>query len=1060
MSLIRPAVGQDPDQPSIELAQQSAFQDALATASGSSTPRTELRRVAGEFVASPRFIGAPAKTPLAAQTTAFAAALGRLLASPPPGPANALRLAVVKAVRDAYGAEPAAVVGGQPYQDSVSRLRDSLLAIKYLPTEHGRPIAALTDQLRYLEVIARLVSDPVFPAKADDARRALARSVKLPRATGLEPELSTTAAEARQREQDEQAAARRRERAAQLLATHKQLRDAVGELTGLGGEHLQATSQTGGEGSVPGADFQPPAELVRQISFHSRLGEANLRALGPVPATPLSPGTGEEASGAAETHPVADPAAGDPPAQPPPVPPVEGAALLAGQVFGAKTDLLSGTPPFTPLQLSDLGFRLRASALDTLSPATKTLLSERGIGVNTQPLDRIVGLLEDERVSIGAELETLVGRPTRRSVKRVGDTLVTVSTPLPSPWTDLVVGEELLPEAVPLVDERIPHTRGTVAPSGVADLILVRQQLVGYEGAEVAHIENVLRGESKQREHTRRQETEQITFTETETITAEERELESTDRFEMTREASAVIKEDAQLKAGLTVSGKYGPTVEFNASVEGSLSRSKEEATKSAATFAQDVTQRSSNRISERVLQRTSLRITTEVTEKNTHGLDNRNGGGNISGVYQWVNKVYEAQMYNYGLRSMFDFMVPEPAAYFIETLQSAHASAVDLAKPVPFTLRPDQLTELNFAQWVQLYHATDVAPPPEMYRTKSFDFKAGGGDSKTDYTHSGQIGIDDGYMAVQVSCGALFNLWQQNCSVDVLVGSRTHRFKYGDWLWTAPMTQERDSVPVAVQTWRISGVAVGVEVKCQRTERAMEKWRLETHAKLTTAYLARLSEYEQQLAALQLQAGVPIKGRNPLANQLIVADELRKSCISILTDQHFDLFGSINVVRTDGRDIPQIDVAEAAAEGAYVRFFEQAIEWEHLTWVAYPYFWGRKNQWDERLSYEDPDPQFNQFLKAGFCRVTVPIRPGFEGAVDHYMNFGELWNGGPLPAITSPLYLPIADELAERLGRPGDEVPQGAPWRVRIPTTLVRLRHDDELPVWRKDASGEWVEN
>lgn len=95
------------------------------------------------------------------------------------------------------------------------------------------------------------------------------------------------------------------------------------------------------------------------------------------------------------------------------------------------------------------------------------------------------------------------------------------------------------------------------------------------------------------------------------------------------------------------------------------------------------------------------------MIEKNSNGLDNRNGGSNISGVYQWVNKVYEAQMYNYGLRTMFDFMVPEPAAYFIETLQSAHASAVDIAKPVPFTQRPDQITELNYAQWVQLYHAT-----------------------------------------------------------------------------------------------------------------------------------------------------------------------------------------------------------------------------------------------------------------------------------------------------------------------------------------------------------------
>jgi hypothetical protein len=168
-------------------------------------------------------------------------------------------------------------------------------------------------------------------------------------------------------------------------------------------------------------------------------------------------------------------------------------------------------------------------------------------------------------------------------------------------------------------------------------------------------------------------------------------------------------------------------------------------------------------------------------------------------------------------------------------------------------------------------------------------------------------------------------------------------------------------------------------------------------------------------------------------------------------------LFDAIDPASANG--LPQINVFEAEAEGAYVRFFEQAFEWEHMTWVTYPYFWGRKGQWSERLGFEDPDPLLNQFLKAGYCRVSVPARPGFEGAIDHFVTFGELWNGGPLPPISSPLYLPIADEIAERLDRPGDEVPQGDPWIVRIPTTLVYLRADDKLPAWKQDAAGNWVE-
>ena len=81
-----------------------------------------------------------------------------------------------------------------------------------------------------------------------------------------------------------------------------------------------------------------------------------------------------------------------------------------------------------------------------------------------------------------------------------------------------------------------------------------------YEATDVAHIANVLKGEKKEREHTRRRETEEFTFQETEITTTEERELESTSRFEMSRESSETIKEDASLKAGLSIPAAYFAT--------------------------------------------------------------------------------------------------------------------------------------------------------------------------------------------------------------------------------------------------------------------------------------------------------------------------------------------------------------------------------------------------------------------------------------------------------------------------------------------------------------------
>lgn len=88
---------------------------------------------------------------------------------------------------------------------------------------------------------------------------------------------------------------------------------------------------------------------------------------------------------------------------------------------------------------------------------------------------------------------------------------------------------------------------------------------------------------------------------------------------------------------------------------------------------------------------------------------------------------------------------------------------------------------------------------------------------------------------------------------MDVILGRRTQRMTAGEWLWTTTLDDERDTVPFALDTFHLSQVAVAIEVKCQRTDRAMEKWRLETHAKLATAHAALVADYEEKLAALQL---------------------------------------------------------------------------------------------------------------------------------------------------------------------------------------------------------------
>ncbi|MCA2225917.1 hypothetical protein [Nonomuraea aurantiaca] len=1042
--LTRPAVAQDPDNPSIPLSQDTPFQQSLREAVEAPQRRTAIEEAATAFVAGPEFIGDPADTPLGAELDELAGRLDEMETVDGSASPEMVREAIV----DVFGTDPNDVIELADFKNAVRRLRDSLVAIKVLQEEHSRPIEQLARLLRTAEVIARHAADDKFPKDLDELRRWLRRSLRLPFDLGLTSRLSTREAEQAQRQQYAAAVAARQEEVDGLLAQHANLRAGLEELGGLNSEHFHVTSQSG-SGSV-----QPPEQLrltnvaTALSAFHGNLRER----VAPTSVIPIagaeepdaaSPAT-DATSPATETTSTAAEATD------------EINAPVAQALLQTAAPVLRGRTDFQPTPLTEVGFVLLPTANEQLSAATRTLLTDRGLDLTAVPLDRLTHRLETDLAATAARLEAVAGHPVRQSLLRVGDALVTVQTPVTTGWGTLGTGGSVPLPTLPL-DGRVPHTKGEVAPAGIADLLVVKQQLTGYESADVAHIENVLRGERKLRDHSRRDTTELITINEQETNTSEDRDLQTTDRFEMTRETEQTVKEDVALKAGLNVSGRYGPVVEFAASAEGSFARSKQEATKSAARFSQDVTERTSRKIAERVLTRTQLTTTTETIEKNTHELDNTHGNENISGVYQWVNKVYQAQLFNYGLRAMFDFMVPEPAAFLIASMQQTSAAARNLIKPPDFPLNPAQINEINFAYWVKQTGATDVQPPPELFKTKSLDFKAGGGDSDTNYNHSAQISIEEGYRAVYASVGVVRNIWEGDNTVEVVVGRRTQRMPGGDRLWTTTLDDERDTVAVAIDTFHVAQVAVAVEVKVQRTDRAMDKWRLETHAKLETAHKAAVADYEEKLAALQLRAGVDIQGRNPAANLALMQTELKKNCVSILTDQHYDLFDSIETSPANG--LPEINVFEAAGEGPYVRFFEQAFEWEHVTFVTYPYFWGRKNQWEERLGFDDPDPAFADFLRAGFCRVSVPARPGFEGAIDHFLTFGEIWNGGPLPTISNPLYLPIADEIAERLDRPGTEVPQGDPWIVRVPTSLVKLRDDDRLPHWEQDADGEWVE-
>lgn len=682
--------------------------------------------------------------------------------------------------------------------------------------------------------------------------------------------------------------------------------------------------------------------------------------------------------------------------------------------------------------------RLQPTAVDGLSAETRGVLEELNIDAASMPVAAAANQIHHALVSYQPQPE----EPDPQSM--VFSQMMMMAPP-DGGWGLVEQGKQGAPVAAPT---------NPIKPAGIGDLLVVRQQINRYEGGEVAHIENILKGEHKNRTHRRLDRQEDTLTVETESTTTNEQETATTERFELQREVASTIEADASTKLGATVSGSYGPTVEFSVSAELESSFSSSKSTQTATSYAKDVTERSVQKLVERVREEQVRKIIREVEETNEHGVNNVDGDGHIAGVYQWVDKVYQAQIYNYGTRLMFDIMVPDPAAFTRYALASAAGSPDMPLPPIPFTLKPNQINEGNYPIYVARYQATGVSAPPPPYIQVSAGFDERTETDTPQYSKTGSLQIPPGYAATSAKTPHSVAFREDRSdlvNLRVFLGGK--RFEG----FSTSLPSLEGTIPVGVHAIYATSFAVTFQVNCQRTPQKLADWQLETWEAINAAFQDRVREYEAQLAAARAEAlGIEISGRNPGENRRIERTELKKSAIEMLTEQRFDHFGAVD--QRMGL-LPEIDFDEARAEGAFVKFFEHAFEWEHLTYLFYPYFWGEKSHWIERFLTDDTDPQFAEFLRAGSARVMLPVRLGFDIAVLHYLETGQIWNGlDEPPGVNDPLFVSLAQEIRERTGDFDGETPVGESWEIRIPTSLVRLRSDDQLPAWIQQEDGSWV--
>ncbi len=685
-----------------------------------------------------------------------------------------------------------------------------------------------------------------------------------------------------------------------------------------------------------------------------------------------------------------------------------------------------------------------------LSNGTRNALRRLGLDPDALELPRALAALESDSADAadkvykdrGTGTTALIGNVHFNS-ERFGITLGSDSgdTLVPGPCQQMNTDNPAVSEST------VPHGVGSYRSLGVMDLLIVRQRLLRYEMGEISHVANILKGEVETREHRRLRQTEEQLTREEEVSQETDRDLQSTERFQLERETQRTIEEDASREAGIQTTASYGPSFEVTANAGISTDTSRSESETMAHSRSREIVDRSAQRVRERIREVRMRRVLEETQENTTHTFDNNKGTDHVVGIYRWLDKVLESQVFNYGKREMLEFVVPEPAAFFRYAVSTGPTEGVSLERPNPpgycdsvthhfVPLEPKHISRHTYRYWAAVYGASDVKPPPPDLRVISLaiDQPYTGDEQPAVARSSTDLKVPIGYTAKR----AWVNSGQANyapsststtppsspwgpptptpaptaspSAAELFVFVGRHRVSGSVWL-----NDESDVVPIAVLGRYLLVYVVVVEVECLLESSFYEKWQLDTFGAVMQAYRELESKYQEELRRVTEVTSEGVRGRNPFFNREIERTELKKLVISMLTGQHFDDFDAMrrNVFP---HHYPQMDIAEVAAEGRYIQFFEQALEWSNIQYLFYPYFWGRKNEWIHTSQIDDTDPLFGAFLRAGAARVQVPVRPGFEQAVNEFLNGIPDPGGTSLTSDNDP-FLSIVEEMRDQQG-------------------------------------------
>ena len=521
------------------------------------------------------------------------------------------------------------------------------------------------------------------------------------------------------------------------------------------------------------------------------------------------------------------------------------------------------------------------------------------------------------------------------------------------------------------------------------------------------------------------------------------------DYFESYSERGVAEKTDVSMSS--ENEAKHSSALNFGASLSGgfagvtltttlglSSTKDERESVKTTAQQSREVTSKASAR--SRREHKVSIKLETKHGVEDTSSRTITNPGADVIRVdYYRMMRKWRTDLLRYGLRLTYDIAIPTPGLRLWALHEQVAAIDERLQTPLAFSLQAEDIVRASYRAVAHSYNAVvdDLPAPPDVIAQVVDGPDLAWNPGSTNYAVGRtEFDVPAGYRIKSALLTADV-VWPWETEEEVfgfrLLNAEPGNALYFDWLTAdsakhyARLTSAlphhlgaTGHVVVEYQYRAVESAAVHIVLEYEILAEHLLAWQ---GSVLKVIRAAAEASYEQETARKQDERDTlwrALHNRDTLSLRRLEREEMLRLIVQWLVGPTHPVLTTAGVEQTlaqmlknEADERPSLDKitdqswSDALLFGSFVKFVQEAVEWENLIYFFYPYFWGSAASHQRKLLFEHEDPEHERFLRAGYARVVITVRPEFEKAFTNFVETGSL-----TPDFVSS-YLPIATEIA-----------------------------------------------